>query len=441
MGETKNFKRGPDHHNPVNTGLPEEYVVLVGSPTNTFNGYEYFDVKTNDNAAMPHPKNLKGIQTYIKGYPGYPASTHDLYWANFLDPATRLYSQGIVQPREGDIVTVVVYLKGYLWRQAVDWNASPYNSLLHRNSPYVQGNPNFDPYAQRRGPRLRPQAPAPRGAFESAAPPKVYKVNAEEAEEVINHHILMQTTSENTADAIKRPRNGHDYEDYIHDIPRKIIYGPLLGGAPRLPNVLVRLLLINDAPTLANYMATGAFSGEHWIHMMDKHSEEDMSSGARIDDEDSFYDQALAVSDKKWAIRWAKLFRTHVKTPGINRKKIKIKRFDYVGHSADNGLYMIYGWGNQKGERPDGDKFTQYWYTGDGFPARGSKAFTRDATAWLWGCSLGKEYAPYLTDHFKKVVAAEIETDFTHILDSPGAMPKPIEGQSWKTYDRKSPRP
>ena len=438
MGETKNFKRGADHHNPVNTGLPEEYVVLVGSCTNSFNGYEYYDAAKGDFAGMPHPKNVRGVKTFIHGYPGAPASTHDLYWANFLDPATRLYSQGIVQPREGDIVTIVVYLKGYLWRQKLDWDASPYNSLLHRDSPWVRGNPAFDPYAQRRGPRLPVPVPARRGAFENPAPPPVYKVNAEDAEEVINHHILMQTTSENTAEAIKRPKNAHDYEDYIHDLPRKIIFGPTLGGEARMPNVLVRLLLVNDQAAFHNYIETGEFSGERWIHLLDKHSEDDMSSGARVNDTGSFWDQALAASDKKWIIRWAKMSAAgHVKGGRVNRKKIKIKRFDYVGHSADNCFYILYGWGNQKGERPDGDKFCEFWFAKN-FPSKAG--FTRDATAWLWGCNLGKEFARDLTDRFKTVTAAEIETDFTHILDTGASMPEPMD-HTWHTYDKRTPRP
>lgn len=446
MGETKNFKRGPDHHNPVNTGLPEEYIVLVGSPTNTFNGYEYADPRTGEGKPMPHPKNLKGLQTYIKGYPGNPAGTHDLYWANFLDPAARLFSHGIAEPgpKPGDIVTIAVYLKGYLWRQAIDWNASPHNALLHRNSPYVRGNPNFDPYAKFRGPSPPVPATRPREAFRNPSlpdPPKRIKVNEEEPEEVLNHHILMQTTSGNSAEAIKHPRNGHDYEDYIHDIPRKIVFGPMLGGTPQFPNVLVKLLLINDKETFANYLGKGVFPGEHWIHQMDKRTEEDMSAGARINDKGSFYDYSLAVSDKKSAIRWAKLFKTHAKMPNVDRTKIKVKRFDYIGHSADNGLYMIYGWGNQKGEAPFDEKFIEYWYAGDGFPPVGAKAFTRDASAWLWGCNLGKEYAPLMTDYFKKVVAAEIETDFTHILDTPSSMPAPDNGEKWRTYDRKSKRP
>lgn len=444
MGETKNFKRGPDHHNPVNTGLPEEYIVLVGSPTNTFNGYEYADPRTGQGVAMPHPKNLKGLQTYLKGYPGHPSATHDLYWANFLDPAMRLYTQGLVQPRPGDIITIVVYLKGYLWRQAVDWNASPYNSLLHRDSPYVRGNPQFDPYAQRRGPKLPIPGPPSRAAFRNPSlpePPQKFKVNAEEPEEVLNHHILMQTTSANTDQTIKRPRNGHDYEDYIHDMPRKVVFGPLLGGTPQLPNVLVKLLLINDKETLADYLGSGVFPGEHWIHMLDKRTEEDMGSGARINDHGAFYDYALAATDKKSALYWVKLFKKHAKIPNVDRTKIKIKRFDFIGHSADNGYYMVYGWGNQKGELPFEEKFIEYWYAGDGFPPKGSKAFTRDAIAWLWGCNLGKEYAPLLTDHFKKVVAAEIETDFTHILDTPSSMPVPDNGEKWHTYDKKSPRP
>lgn len=447
MGETKNFKRGKEHHNPVNTPLPDEYIVLVGGPTNTFNGYTYLDTAKNEYLPVPHPKNLKNLKSYIRRYNGAHPVTHDLYWANFLDPAVRLFSLGLAKPKPGDIVTIIVYLKPYLWRQSADWDASPYNLLLHRDSPWVRHKADFDPYVQQGlvppGPPLPDPPSGPRNALSQPAPPRAIVPNERDAEreEVINHHILMQTTTGNTGEVIKRPENGHHYQDYIHDIPKKIIYGPMLGGEPRLPNVLVRLLLINDQATFQNYVTTGAFPGEHWIHMLDKHSEADMGSGARVNEKGAFYDQALGVTDRSWAHRWRKIFATHAKTPGVNRQKIKVKRFDYFGHSGRTGFWTIFGWGNKKGENPRDLKHGEYWRSGEGFPAPGAKVFARDASAWLWGCSLGAYYAPRLTDHFKKVTASEALTDFSGILSSPSAMPVPVRGEPWKEYDKKSPRP
>ncbi len=448
MGDTKNFKRGKDHHNPVNTPLPEEYIVLVGGPTNTFNGYTYLDREQRKYLPVPHPGNLANLKSYIENYNGEHPATHDRYWANFLDPAMRLFTQGFAKPRPGDIVTIIVYLKPYLLRQATDWEASPYNQLLHRNSPAVRYTPEFDPYVQQGlippGPPL-PDAPpeGPRTAFSFPSQPRAIVHNHRDAEreEVINHHILMRTTLGNTGELIRRPENGHHYQDYIHDIPRKIVFGPMLLGEPRLPNVLVRLLLINDQATFEIYLATGTFEGQHWIHPFDKHSEEDMGSGARVNEQGSFYDQALGVTDRSWAHRWRKVLATHAKTPNVNRAKIKVKRFDYFGHAGRTGFWMIFGWGNKKGEHPTDLKYGEFWRSGEGFPARGSKVFSRDASAWLWGCSLGGYYGPHLTDHFKKVTAAEVLTDFSGILSSPSAMPVPVRGEPWMEYDKKSPRP
>jgi hypothetical protein len=259
-------------------------------------------------------------------------------------------------------------------------------------------------------------------------------------EEVINHHILMQTTDGNTSEAVKRPENMHHYLDYLHDIPRKIVFGPLLAGEPRLPDVLVRLLLINDEFTFRNYLKTGAFAGRHWIHPLDKRSEEDMGAGARLDERGAFYDQALGVSGRSWAQRWRRILASHAPTPGVNRQKIKVKRFDYFGHAVAQGPVLYFGWGNRKGEHPFGPGFFELWDRTAGFPEPGSRAFARDASAWLWGCRLGRYYAPWLTSHFRDVTACEDLTDYSGILASPGAMPVPREGASWKRYDKESPR-
>lgn len=61
--------------------------------------------------------------------------THDLFWGNFAHPAARLYGGSALldpaiqrpRPKQGDIVTFVVWMPGYLQRDKVDFDASPYN--------------------------------------------------------------------------------------------------------------------------------------------------------------------------------------------------------------------------------------------------------------------------------------------------------------------------
>src|SRR5262245_3675191 len=438
---TKKFRRGPGRPNPVNTGPPREFVVLVGSPSNTFNGYYYHDESVTADGgfvAMPHPRNLKGVPRYIHGYPErrMAAVTHDLYWANFLDPAVRLLTTGIVKPKPGDLVTFMVYAKGYLTRQAVDWDASPYNTRLHQNSPWVSGKPEFDPYAKDkvRPPPSPPPDRNPSGGTKVKPAPKV--VASEDPDHVLNHDILMRTTSANKDDILKRPTQSNSYERYLHDLPRRIVYGKMLGGSTAvLPDVMVRLLLFNEPSVFTDYMATGRFPGQYWRHPLDTADEEDMASTALPDEEGSFWDAALAIS-RRWERRWKRILKSLVKPPDVERSKVKVKRFDYIGHSGATSFMVLYGWSNEKGEVPDKEieriKYADQW---EAIP---KDAFSKDAYAHLWGCSLGRRMAWELTDRFKKVAACEMATDFERILDSDQAMPTPTDGSPFKIYEKKN---
>ena len=87
MGDPNHFKRGADGdkggHNPVNSRTPEEFICVIGSASNTFNGYMYVEPSINDWVACPDPNNVAGVPRYINGPPGKQAYTHDVYWANF----------------------------------------------------------------------------------------------------------------------------------------------------------------------------------------------------------------------------------------------------------------------------------------------------------------------------------------------------------------------
>jgi len=515
VGKGKNFKRGAPGdkggHNPINSRMPEEYVCVVGSCSNTYNGYIYWeeDPKVNDWVACPNPKTLSGVQSYLKGPPGKPAITHDVYWANFLEPAIKLYANQMVKPKPGDVVTIMVFMKGYLRRQSLDWDASPYNLRLHRNSPWVAGNPEYDPSAKGGGSAhaTRPASPSTpqitsltpnaktagdagfnlivngsgflpgakvtwegstlstafisatllsavvpsstisrRGTAsvkvvnpgDSGSETKPFFINPSatdsDPEEMINHDILMRTTTANSDGIIKRPRRADEEIDYIHNIPHRIVFGRSLAGTPQLPDVLVKLLVFNDPSDLSDYLLTGSISAQYWKNVMDTRNEDDMDSVA-VSDQGSYFDAALTPSSRQWSARWKKLMKSAgVEPPSINRSKIKIKRFDYVGHSDEEAFYLLYGWSNPKGVLPGDDvRFETAQLTA----ALPKKNLTSDAYSHLWGCHQGGKMGPALVGAFKEVTACEASTFFNHVLDSDSAMPVPEEGSDWKTLKRK----
>lgn len=190
-------------HNPVNTRPPQEHLVIIGGPTNTFNAWwSYVTLRpgvVNRSryegfwAAQPKPRTMREIDYYLGVSPrdidpvksldpqewqrkGWSNSalkdlrlrnwlpsdvqsvgpeTHDRYWANFIDAAVRLYSQStpLAAPlrrptlAKGDIVTFMVYAPAYEARQRIDWAASPYNRI-HLQKQGIKGNPLYDPGAR-----------------------------------------------------------------------------------------------------------------------------------------------------------------------------------------------------------------------------------------------------------------------------------------------------
>ena len=423
-GDKKQFKRGASGDNggfnPINSRTPEEYICVVGSSSNTFNGYMHVDPAINNWVANAHPLNVRGIPKFINP----PAKTHDVYWANFIDPAIRIFSSKVAQPKPGDVITIMVYLKGYVYRNQVDWDASPYNLQLHQYSPWVRGNPEFD-----RDAKDKPTPPAPGKPRPKHAP----DAPDFDPENVLDHDILMRTTDGNQ-NGIKRPNDTDAYLDYIHNIPRRIVYGETLGGSGVLKDVMVKLLLFNDKYQLSTYLKHGEFpDAAYWKSWLDTRSDQDIS-GVVPNDTGSFYDAALAFSSIPWQTRWKRLIKAGLQPPGINRKKVKIRRFDYVGHSDGGSFYFLYGWANKKGELPN--KEVESMNKDELSGSLNSHIVTRDAFAQLLGCNLGKEMGPALVGIFKEVVACEDSTFFDHILDTPDSMPVPAEQAEWKSYKR-----
>src|SRR5437667_12086370 len=135
------------------TGHAREFVIIVGGPSNTFNGYGHYDGNVYHPESKPENTSPAEIEKYLHGdpahqVPGHPkskTSTHDLYWANFIYAAVKLVElrgrvNEAMHPARGDILTFLVYMPPYASddpsppphdRQALDWDASPYNQAKH----------------------------------------------------------------------------------------------------------------------------------------------------------------------------------------------------------------------------------------------------------------------------------------------------------------------
>jgi hypothetical protein len=418
------FKRGAAHdkggHNPINSRTPEEYVCVIGSVPNTFNGYMYFETDpgpTHGWVPMPEPRFVADVPRFITGPKGKHTVTHDVYWANFLDPAVKVFANKIAQPKPGDIVTFLIFMAGYLDRQEKDWDASPYNTERHRYSPWVRGKPEFDPYAG------TGSAPTPLPPTGLETPKKKDPSNT------------ASTTSGNKDGTLNRSVDGSDFIAYIHDIPRRVMYGDSLSGHPVMADVLVKLLVFSDISDFSDYLNLGTFANAaYWRHPLSTVSENDTGM-VQVTKEGTYFDVALDFSSREWKARWKRLLKAGAKPPEIDRTKIKIKRFDYFSHSDPDKFYFLYGWGNKKGELPNKEVCSMT--TDELTAALPRKNLTGNSFAQLWGCNLGQTMAPALTDRFKEGVACESSTYFDHILDNDSAMPVPEAGFEWKTFMRK----
>lgn len=431
-----------------------EHIILVGAPSNTFNGYFH----ENDDASITPetpPANTSGpeIEKYIKGHPAlrakcqppdflYCTKTHDLYWANFIYSAVKLIETRRAQPEEGDILTLIVWLPGYEERQRIDWDASPYNPR-HRNSPWVAGKKPYDVTVQapHQGATQPPQAPTlPRKA---TTPPQ--PLTYASGEEDINHEILMRTTAESgSVDPLtglplpdggfrKRPKWPNSYlteaEGSLVHVPLRLSQGmrafgnyPPVVNVPPLGGVQVKLLFLRDVNALYAYLSSGTWSGPRLRHPIeDDWDNPDADPGPSLEDA-TWTDQALTWTSGKEPKDWEA-------NPAVDRTRVRIKRFDYFGHSNLESFFLQYGLTNWKGREAEGEITIHF---SDLEPHLKKELFTPDSFAHLWGCSLGGDMAPMLTKFVKKVRACPGLTDYNVILDPglPDAMPSPAKDSS-----------
>lgn len=422
------------------TQAPREHIVIVGGPSNFYNGFGRWvedppgsgDRKFKLN---PPPTTLGDVADFCNENRGN--ETHDIYWANFIEPIPRLFTEGHAKPEAGDIVTLLVYYPPFAARSLKDWEASPYNVQKWRDSPWVANRDPYDATVLRSEQgsipvKSRPTLPKPqiKETTNYASEPV--------SEERINHEILMRTTTETLRPGQTygmRPTMADDWLQRLHDLPRRIVYGPSLGGKARMPGVMVKMILVNDPQQIVDYVTQGKTEARYWKHLLDTYDEMDMASTggpSLYDTSKSWYDAAGEPPKGRSVDHWLKA--------SIDRKKYKVSRLDYFGHSNDSAFFLKYGWDNEKGD-PDGVG-GEVLLKADDFDAAlssaPSKPFSNDAVAHLWGCSLATGFAPKLKKHVLKVIAAHDLTDYESCVLDPKAMPSPLDG-TWTTVDRSTP--
>lgn len=408
--------------------VPREFIVVVGGPSNTFNGYTEFDPVKQEDKPRPKPGTLDDLKNYLppKPNPNF-VGTHDLYWGNFVDPVHRLFKLGIAKPLPGDMVTVAVFFKPYEKRNDIDWVASPHNAVMWHKSPWVQQRTPYDSSVRKDEQGVDKPPSKPTGKKKN---PNFGKEPVSDAR--IDHEILMRTTDESKGPQIKRPRRPNHYADLIHDIPRRCVHGQLMlqSSDVVMPSVLVKLLLVRDLAELLGYLATGNWSGERAIHILDVGGTEEDLADVGINEETTFDFYARGKVPPQALKFWKKV-------PVVDRKHVKIQRLDYFGHSNNEFWFLQYGLTNDKGKLPEGEVLVSAKTLIDQTFAFGPKPhFAKDSEAFFWGCSLGEPggMAEKLVQLVPAVTACNDLTSYEGIADSDDSMPVPVPGGKFITF-------
>jgi len=422
-----------------------EYIVLVGAPSNLFNGFYHLDFANRKVVpeAAPVDASEPEIRKYVRGTAGHPDShrehttTHDFYWANFIYSAVKLVESGVVRPGHGDILTFIIHVPPYLLRQSRDWDASPYNYLLHGRKHWTGTAKPYDRSLRADEQGSLGSTPLPHTSDEPAVP----QAPPSRSEPDINHQILMWTVAEHPIDGgfHKRAIDVFAYEKAIADIPRRLIRGskfgtfpPVTRTVPPLLGVHIKLLLMTEPSQLYDYLKLGTWpDGHEWPHWED------------------IYDEAHAgdmrrMSECTWGayeLRHPKYrYRNWDPAPSVNRSRVKIKRFDYFGHSGggrtatEEAFWLQYGWTNAKGEHSKRETFIS---TSDLEPHLSRGIFAKDSFAQLWGCNLGRFMGPMFARYMDKVVACPGLTSFNDILKDGVSLPRPDDPSiPFKTFVR-----
>ena len=407
---------------------PREHLILVGGPSNTFNGYCYLS-QGKEWRPQSAPTSLGDVDRYI-GKSGkdhhfrYPKPiTHDLFWGNFCFPALNLVDPNLSldprpKPRQGDLITIMVYWDAYIARQSIDWEASPYSGNFAET--YLDNKP------------------GQRNALDTFDPSGLPALSHRAASSIvvsdnrINHEILMKTRKIGAAPVkgfVRIPDRPEHYTDLVRDIPRRIVLGPDMMGESPLSGVLVKVCFLRQKDDFITYLVTGKWNGPRLPHPMSTVSGVDgkLPTEQAVSIYDAGFDVCSVAKPKQAEEFWRA-------TPNVDRRRVKISRFDYFGHSNAQVLALAYGLTNQKGAIPSPscvittEEIVQ--------AIRGKKVFAREAFAQLWGCGLGQYMAPALAKAAGlRVRACQGRTDFSKVLDlSRGGLPEPSEGAMWEDF-------
>ena len=397
-----------------------------------FNGYYHVDPNTDDYVAESPPADTSPaeITKYIKGTvpnlpEGYGTTTHDLYWANFVYSAVKLVESGIVRPQPGDILTFMVYMPAYFRRAEIDWAASPYNQVLHINSPWVGGQYPYDSSIRQsdQGADAPPPPPAPANTATTQSPVTQYA----DSEHRIDHDIFMRTVGDYDDQGRplpdggfpKRPHSPAEYTQKIAEIPVRLMLGGRFGDfppgrpAPPLEKVYIKVLFLANVDDLYEYITDGTWGGNRYRTQYEIYNEDDMST--RLPIGDATWTGGVALKGSPMHPEWGN-------APAVDRTKVKIKRLDYFGHSGDDWLYLDWGWGNAKGVVPDPGVIVPKEDMGTHLSP---DLFTEDSFAQLWGCNLGAGFAEVVAESVKEVRACRDTTIFENVLNTPNSMPVP----------------
>jgi hypothetical protein len=192
-------------------------------------------------------------------------------------------------------------------------------------------------------------------------------------------------------------------------VPVRLVGGsPFWAASPKtfagLRNVLVKLLIVRDVSQFFLYLDTGEWTGARWPHITEFLNAPDRWS---LTDQMGYLSEARPGNVH---------FGDWQQTPSVDRTRVKIKRFDYFGHSGqdqENALFLQYGWTNKKGELAAGEDVIN---VSELQPHLSRANLAPGSFAKLWGCHATATMAPMLATFFDTVEACSEFVDYTGIL-------------------------
>lgn len=278
----------------------------------------------------------------------------------------------------------------------------------------------------------------------------------------MDHEIMVRAMGKNEPGVI-RMNKGATCEIYISALGDLILSTGTIEAKPGeiVADVHVKVLLATSLDDIYAYFSQGVWTGTRIDAPFEGEPSKTSQAkwlGSLGPDSQGFYG-AMPPSDiasKYEELRVRRNFKVTPATkesnpsywnpawdaaPNVDRKKVKVERFDYFGHAHASGFILQYGWLNQKGELPGFDveadlAATESWF--DHHPTSAT------AKAFLWGCHLGDAdvedaIAPWWArqKHFLEVIAADSQTTYRDST-SVGAMPRPTG--SWVAFPSRAPR-